>query len=127
VNVRFGLLTTLCLALIYWLSSLPDVGIQESPRLIQLLWNLAHIPVFAALAYGVLKTLSGSAPAGPDRYLAAFFITGGLAALDEWHQSFVPGRSVSAGDLLLDLTGIAVALLVVRLRSLPIDERCEAR
>ena len=43
-----------------------------------------------------------------------------LASWDEWHQSFIPGRTSSARDVLLDFCGALAAhlavLLVVRLR-----------
>lgn len=37
--------------------------------------------------------------------LAAVVLVAGYAALDEWHQSFVPGRTAAVGDVLLDTTG----------------------
>ncbi len=41
------------------------------------------------------------------------FVSGIVYALsDEIHQSFVPGRDCSAGDLLADITGLAVGLAV---------------
>ena len=33
-------------------------------------------------------------------------------ALDEWHQGFVPGRDVSAGDWMADTAGVALGLLL---------------
>lgn len=33
-------------------------------------------------------------------------------ASDEWHQSFVPGRSVEAADVAADVAGTGVAVLV---------------
>ncbi len=35
-----------------------------------------------------------------------------LGVLDEFHQSFVPGRSVEAGDVAADVAGVLLALLV---------------
>jgi VanZ family protein len=37
------------------------------------------------------------------------------ASLDEYHQSFVPGRTAAAGDVLIDTTGGAVAQLAAGL------------
>ena len=34
-----------------------------------------------------------------------------FAFSDEWHQSFVPGRYFSYGDILLDAIGVALGLL----------------
>ena len=41
----------------------------------------------------------------------------GWAGLDEIHQSFVPGRDCSFGDFLADVTGIAVSLFFLKIRS----------
>lgn len=39
------------------------------------------------------------------------------AALDEWHQTFIPGRSVSLWDLLANFSGIMAARLTLRVSS----------
>jgi VanZ family protein len=44
--------------------------------------------------------------------LAAIAIVAAYAALDEFHQSFVPGRGASVWDVLLDASGGAAAQLV---------------
>ena len=36
-------------------------------------------------------------------------------ATDEYHQSFVPGRTMSVSDLMVDLIGAGAALLIVTL------------
>jgi len=41
--------------------------------------------------------------------LAAIGLVALYATLDEWHQSFVPGRTPAMGDVLLDTTGGAAA------------------
>jgi VanZ family protein len=126
-HVRYGLLTVLYVAGLYWLSSLPDLSPWRLHPVMLVLSNLSHAPAFALLAYGVLKTLTGPRPASREQYAAAFAITSLLAVLDEWHQSFVPGRSASAGDLLLDLAGIVALLVIVRLRAVSSSSHCEAK
>lgn len=37
------------------------------------------------------------------------------ACTDEWHQSFVPGRSAAFSDVLVDSTGILVAAILIAL------------
>jgi len=49
--------------------------------------------------------------------LIPHFLTAGLVALgvaiaDEINQAYVPGRESSAGDVSLDMVGIAIALLL---------------
>lgn len=41
--------------------------------------------------------------------LAAIVIAALYAASDEWHQSFVPSRTASAWDVLIDATGASLA------------------
>ncbi len=47
--------------------------------------------------------------------LTAVAMAAGYAALDEFHQSFVPGRGAAAQDVLLDITGAAVAQAAARM------------
>jgi VanZ family protein len=126
INVRYGLATVLYTAAVYWASSLPDLAVRQSHPLLLALSNLSHAPVFAGLAYCVLKTLGGR-NAAREHYAAAFVLTGLVAVFDEWHQSFVPGRTASATDLLLDAAGIAAMLVAVRLWNLSIRRECEAK
>lgn len=97
---------------IYWLSSLPPLGIRGVDT------NLLHIPLYAGLAFCLLKAFSETLPrqAIPWRLSGFIFVVAAAyAALDEWHQSFVPGRDASSGDFSLDLVGIGLTLLLVRL------------
>ena len=127
MKVRYAALAAACALLMFWLSSLPDLAVRQAHPAILLLSNLAHVPMFAALAYCVVNALAGSGRVSREQYVTAFAIAAMLAALDEWHQSFVPGRNVSMGDLLLDVAGILVALFMVRVRAASIGERCSAR
>ena len=42
----------------------------------------------------------------------ALLVGGAVALLDEWIQSFVPGRGAALADALLDYTGYLTALLL---------------
>src|SRR5690606_9601591 len=71
------------------------------------------LSVYLVLAVLFYWTLSFVTAAGIRRYLTAW----GLAVLyglsDEWHQSFVPGRTPDVLDVLTDGIGAAVGLLIV--------------
>lgn len=72
-----------------------------------------HFSVYLVLAVILYWTFGFVMAPGARRYLAAW----GLAVLyglsDEWHQSFVPGRTPDVLDVLTDATGAAVGLLIV--------------
>jgi len=38
----------------------------------------------------------------------AFLMAAGYAVFDEWHQSFVPDRSASATDVVIDIAGVFI-------------------
>lgn len=121
IRPRDGLLTLAYLAGIYSLSFLPGLGMREGDPLVALASNLLHIPIFAGLTFCVFQAISArdGKQAIPGRFAAlTFFGAGALAALDEWHQSFVPGRDASVGDFLLDLVGSAGMLLFLQLEAL---------
>jgi VanZ family protein len=69
-----------------------------------------------AAGYGVLAWLWWRAldSAGVRRSIPwAFMLTVAYAVTDEWHQSFVEGRSGRVTDVLIDALGAAVALALV--------------
>jgi VanZ family protein len=73
-------------------------------------FNLAHPFLYGGLALAMLLRLD---PGAPLRFTASFAVLGlaGLAgALDEWHQSGVPGRDGTLLDWVADLLGAAAAL-----------------
>lgn len=48
--------------------------------------------------------------------LTAVALAASVAAIDEWHQLFVPSRTGTAWDVVIDVTGAAAAQLVARFR-----------
>ncbi len=47
----------------------------------------------------------------------------GYGVLDEWHQSFVPGRDASVGDAVADAIGVIVGFAIFRRRALSFARR----
>lgn len=120
LRLPYGVLTFAYLAGIYWLSSLPGLGMRRGDSLVQLASNVFHILLFAGLTFCLVQVLAGRQRRQQVSWRLsglAFLGTGALAALDEWHQSFVPGRHSSLSDLMLDLVGIGGMLLLVRLEA----------
>src|SRR5207237_2995487 len=48
----------------------------------------------------------------------AFLLSAAYAALDEWHQTFTPGRGGRVSDVAIDLIGISVTALFIRRTSI---------
>lgn len=76
--------------------------------------KIGHLGLYGilgmALAWGVVRQ---QAP-GRWRWILLGAVYG---ASDEWHQSFVPGRDASLGDLAMDAVGVVLGFMVVTIFS----------
>ena len=119
----YGLATLLYMVGITLLSSIPR---SPTPHhtLVEYSMNLGHIPLFAGLTILLIKTIAPkqrqSLATRTCTWAAMLLIA--FAAFDEWHQAFVPGRSGSVIDFLLDLMGIGAVLLFFRLSALASEQ-----
>jgi len=79
----------------------------------------AHLMDYAILAALLWRAFRNDQRSFWKTAALAFAVTGVYAALDEVHQSFVPSRTGSARDVLIDcvgaLIGLMICLLVARL------------
>ena len=90
---------------VVWASNHGRVATPEFTRWIPNFDKVAHFSI-----YGLLATLTVRAGRGrwaPWVALAAVSLFG---VIDEWHQSFVPGRSCDAADWVADTLGAALAI-----------------
>lgn len=110
---RHWLPVVIWMAVIFLFSSQPYSGAMSESYLGDL-----NVPVRKCahmFEYFVLFLLSARAFRQSPRFwcehanLLAVLLCIFYAASDEWHQSFVPGRSSSIGDALVDLLGVALA------------------
>lgn len=62
--------------------------------------------------YGLLATLVCRMGQGWRAALGAVIVVSAYGASDEWHQSFVPGRSPEVEDWISDTVGAAVAVFL---------------
>jgi VanZ family protein len=97
-------------ALIFLLSAQSDLHVSNDPGVDWPVRKAAHITIFGILAVLTARALTGSR-SGHVLWLAAV-LAGVYAASDELHQAFVAGRSPLVTDVLIDLAGVAVGLLV---------------
>ena len=59
------------------------------------------------------NSINPSNPSNPSNYLIPGLIASVVAIADEIHQAFIPGRNASVIDVLLDLVGIVVVMIVI--------------
>jgi VanZ family protein len=73
-----------------------------------------HLPGFDKvvhfLVYGLLATLVCRLGRGRRAPWGALLAVSAFGATDEWHQSFVPGRSMELADWIADTAGAALAI-----------------
>ena len=101
---------------IFWLSSqsvLP--GVSVLPDFLNHDW-LHHGTAYAGLALVALRALAGGRlrSVGTASLVGAWVIATLYGLTDEFHQSFVPGRTADPRDLLADGVGAALGLGLVR-------------
>jgi VanZ family protein len=86
-------------------------GGGQLPAAEVVLRKLAHVVEYLVLTTLLLRALhrSGVAAAIPVAIVVAL----AYAASDEWHQSFVPGRTATPRDVAVDGIGIALAAIAV--------------
>ena len=72
--------------------------------------KVAHVGLYAVLG----ATLAWGGALQPREPPRIFLVGAGIAygILDEWHQSFVPGRTPSAGDLVADAAGVFLGVWI---------------
>lgn len=107
------------MAMIFVLSSVPGTIKPEDEEYYRVfIWlppniqNLLHIPVFGVLAWLWYRAFRGEGWRPRYPAVAALLITVAYGFLDEWHQSFVPGRYGSFTDIALDTAGAVLGVAV---------------
>lgn len=75
--------------------------------------KVVHLGMYLVL--GVLVGRSLPRRSGRAGMIAAAIALTAFAALDEWHQILVPGRTASVWDWVADLFGILLGLLIAHL------------
>jgi VanZ family protein len=110
-----------------WLD--PHISIATIMAIHFTLRKFAHFSEYAILAALLWRALYGTFTTMSRGMLAstAFFVAAAFAAFDEFHQSFVPSRTASSYDVMIDCTGALVAVLIclvcVRKTLLPAPDR----
>lgn len=98
------------LTLIFVLSAQPQLP-DLTPGLPGFEEVVGHLTGYGVLAGLIWWALRGTAMRYPATW--ALVAAVGYGITDEFHQSFVPGRTMSAADLLVDLIGASLVLLAL--------------
>jgi VanZ family protein len=97
------LIATLWAALVYYLSDQPSIEITPLFRHQDKLLHLCAYFVLGFFTLGALRAdLRGHSP---GQFWLVSALCGIYGLLDEYHQSFVPGRDATLADVMADLTG----------------------
>jgi VanZ family protein len=102
--------------LILWL--FPDTSIETLGLVHLITRKAAHFTEYAILAFFAARAFRTSPrPSIANRwFLISLALVIGYALLDEYHQSFVPSRTGTIYDSLIDIAGGLTALLLIRRR-----------
>lgn len=97
---------------IFYLSSVPDLKSALPSGWDYILRKLAHITEYAGLAFLFFRAASQSI--GKHRAIAyATLFSFAFALSDEYHQTFVAGRSGNGVDVTIDSIGIFLAVFLI--------------
>jgi VanZ family protein len=76
--------------------------------------KLGHLTAYGIFGFLVFRGWRGERTGWSWRWAAAAVVCAAvLAAADEWHQTFVPGRTGVASDVFLDVCGATLAQFVI--------------
>lgn len=100
--------------LIFFISNQPKETFQKLGFTGQALSVGGHLIVYFVLMILLVLALRASTNLSNKQvYLVAFLIVAIYGLSDEYHQSFVPGRTPTLEDWLVDLIGAGLAMLVL--------------
>jgi len=95
------------LGVMWYCSSLPGGSVGASFSWMPVVY---HLSIFAAFAFFFLVLVAKKRIKFREISLA-IIVSLIVAILDEFHQSFVPGRSCTIQDVLIDMTGATVMII----------------
>jgi VanZ family protein len=95
---------------------LPHASAETLDFLHHIIRKCGHLTEYFILSMLILRGIRAGEKGMHVRWaLVTILIIAGYAALDEYHQSFVPGRTAAVGDVLIDTSGGIAAQIVASL------------
>ncbi len=105
------------MGLIFALSAQPTLPSAPEPWLDVVIKKSGHALAYGLLAWLYLRALRGGGPASDRLRLLSLALAVAYGVTDEYHQSFVPGRTPRLLDVLIDGLGATIALALERRRA----------
>jgi VanZ family protein len=96
-----------------WLS--PDISLGTIETIQFAIRKLGHLTEYAILAALLWRALRGGTDLHAKMsilFIGAWFACAIFAASDEFHQSFVPSRTASLHDVIIDIFGALIGLAI---------------
>lgn len=88
-----------------------EINVNLRGRLEYYVRKTGHLVEYFILAVLVCNALWISGLRGVKLYSVTFYMSVVYASLDEFHQSFVPGRGPQVEDVLLDGVGVVIGII----------------
>jgi len=105
------LLAVVWMGVLFWLSHQPSI---DAPMLFPGQDKVFHASVYGILGFFLLGALRPTyAGYTPGQIRASIVIASLYGISDEFHQSFVPGRSPDVWDWVADTTGALLAVILL--------------
>jgi VanZ family protein len=95
---------------LHWLK--PDISPAAIDKIHFLMRKAAHLTEYAILAALLWRALDHGGKRRWSEQVLTFLCAASFAALDEFHQSFVPSRGASKYDVMIDSCGALIGLLI---------------
>jgi VanZ family protein len=106
--------STVIFPVLHWL--FPSAGPEALERIHFFIRKSAHFTEYFAFSAILLRSVRGEEKGWRLRWATwALAIAAGYSVLDEFHQSFVPSRTASPWDWLLDTASAAAAQIILGL------------
>jgi len=113
---------TIFVPIVHWL--FPSLSLQTIYTLHHIVRKSAHVAEYFIFSLLVLRGIRSDRRGLRLAWaLATIAIVFAYASLDEFHQSFVPGRTAAFSDVLIDTSGGALAQAVAALIALRASRR----
>jgi VanZ family protein len=99
--------------LLHWF--IPDISVEAIARVQFYIRKAAHVAeyaILAALLWRAFRRGKGHQMKMSILFLVAWVACAIFAASDEFHQSFVPSRTASPTDVMIDICGALIGLAI---------------